>query len=427
MKPIFAGMTRREMLRWTSSGLAATSRTGWLPLLATRAGEQQARPKACIVLWMDGGPPHTDTFDLKPEIAANGIFRPIATSVPGVQISELLPRFARRMHDVALLRGMSTIESEHLRGRVHLRTGYRDGEAGLTYPSLGSIVSREIGPRDFPMPNYVAVADRADRSHGSGYLGSVYQPLFVYDPAKGVENLRANSTDSVTTRRLGLLGELEQGFARSRQSQISVDHGNVYGRAVQMMRSEKVKAFDLTQEPIALRAAYGNTPFGQGCLLARRLVEAGVKFIEVGLPGWDTHFENNNAIRNLCGIVDPAMSMLVDDLKERGLFDSTLVVWMGEFGRTPYFKGIGRDHYARAWSTALMGGGTRGGIVVGRTDRTGATVQDRPVSVADFMATICQILGIDWRKSYDATGGRPVSMVAAGANVVTEVLTTASR
>jgi hypothetical protein len=409
-------------LRLTTAGVAGTSLSGWLPSLAARAAEQPVRPRACIVLWMDGGPPHTDTFDVKPGVADCGIFKPIATSVSGIQVSELFPQFAKRLQHAAIIRGMSTVENEHERARMHLRTGYRDGQGGVSYPSLGAIVSRELGRRDTPLPNYVAIAEQGERSHGPGYFGSMYQPLFIQEPARGVQNLAAQVQTQRVARRLDLLGELDQSFAGVHPSPISADHHNVYQRAVQLMRTDKARAFDLTREPAKRREAFGNSAFGRGCLLARRLVEAGVRFVEVSILGWDTHDENNNTVRRLSAQVDPAMSALVDDLKERGLLDSTLMVWMGEFGRTPYFKGKGRDHYARAWSTVLMGGGIKAGQVVGRTDKKAAAVENRPVSVADFLATVCTLLGIDYRKEYDTPGGRPMPLVAKEGRPVAEVL-----
>jgi hypothetical protein len=370
---------------------------------------------------MDGGPPHTDTFDMKPEVPECGIYKSISTAVPGIQISELLPKFAAQMAHAAIVRGMSTTENEHLRARVHLRTGYQSGAGGLTYPSMGSIASEEIGTPDFPIPSYVAVADVRDRSHGPGFLGPKHQPLFVHDPKKGVENLKAMVTTPTVDGRLGLLDELEQGFAGEYQVPLSQAHRSVYGRAVQLMRTEKARAFDLTQEPVKTRAAYGDSTFGQGCLLARRLIEAGVKYVEVGLGGWDTHFENNVAVKKLCGTLDHSMTALIADLQVRGMLDSTMVIWMGEFGRTPTFKGKGRDHYAKAWSTVFMGGGVKGGQVIGRTNRTGATVEDRPVSTADFFATVCDSLGIDFEKERDTPGGRPLPRVAKGGKVVREL------
>lgn len=422
MRSSWDRINRREWLRLSAAGVTASSLSGWLPCLAGRAAEQPSRPKACIVLWMDGGPPHTDTFDLKPDVADSSIFKPIATSVPGIQIADLFPQFAKRLQHAAVIRSMSTVENEHERARMHLRTGYRDGQGGLAYPALGSIVSRELGRANEAMPNYVAIAERGERSHGPGYFGSMYQPLFIRDPLKGVENLKTQVPTQRVDRRLDLLGELEQSFAGLYPSPISADHQNVYQRAVQLMRTDRTRALDLTLEPDRRRDAYGNSSFGRGCLLARRLVEAGVRFVEVSILGWDTHAENNDTVRGLSAQVDPAMSALVDDLHDRGLLDSTLVVWMGEFGRTPYFKGKGRDHFAHAWSTLLMGGGIKAGQVVGRSDKKGATVEDRPVSVGDFMATICAILGIDYLKEHDTPGGRPLPLVAKGGKPIQEIV-----
>ena len=408
-------LSRREWLRLSSAGVAGASLTGWLPALAARAAESKsaakARAKRIVVLWMDGGPPHTDTFDLKPEVAECGIFKPIDTVVPGIQITELLPQFAKIVDRAAIVRSMSTIENEHLRARVHLRTGFRDGQGGVAWPSLGSICSQEIGDANADLPSYVAIAERRDRSHGPGFLGTRHQPLYVMNPAKGVENLAAPGAPPQVAGRLELLGQLEQGFARDYQAPISRDHQMVYARAVQMMRSDKAKAFDITQESAAVRERYGKNRFGEGCLLARRLLEADVRYVEVGLEGWDTHFENNDQIRKLCGQLDPGMTAFITDLEERGLLDDTLVVWMGEFGRSPKFKGKGRDHFAKAWTTMFMGAGIKGGQVIGRTDAIGGTVEERPVSVPDFLATVCGIMGVDIEKETVLADGRPVKFI----------------
>lgn len=416
--------TRRELLRLSAAGVVGTSLSGWLPRLAARAAESTTgtgRATSCIVLWMDGGPPHTDTFDLKPDVAECGIFKPIQSSLPGVEVSELLPQFARLMDRATLIRSMQTVENEHLRARVHLRTGYRDGQGGVSYPSMGSVVASELGAPESDIPSFVAVADRRDRSHGPGYLGTAFQPLYVHDANKGVENLKSTTDAAKTDDRLALLASLETGFRTSYGTKLADQHRTVYDRAVQLMRSEKAKAFDLSAEPESLKQRYGDDPFGRGCLLARRLVETGVKFVEVTLGGWDTHFENNDAIRKLCGKLDPAMSTLVADLEDRGLLDETLVVWMGEFGRTPKFKGKGRDHYAKAWSTMLLGGGVKRGQVIGRTDAVGAVVEDRPVSVADFMATVCTALGVDPAKEQHLPDGRPLPIVEKGGTAIQEV------
>jgi hypothetical protein len=417
------GLSRRDVLKLSAAGVASVSMSGWLPVLAARAAEQGPKRKACIVLWMDGGPPQTDTFDMKPE-NPEGIFKSIVTSVPGIRISELLPQFAKLMDHAALVRSMSTVEGDHVLARYPMRTGYRQGQGGLSYPSLGSIVSAELGDPNFPVPNYVAVGDTSDRSHGPGFLGSRFQPLFVHDVRRGVENLKSAVDAGQLGKRLSVLDEIEQGFARDFKSSISQDHKSVYARAVKLMQSDKAAAFDLSREPLATRRTYGETKFAERCLLARRLIETGVKYVEVNLGGWDTHFENNDAVRKLCADLDPVMSALITDLKTRGLLDDTLVVWMGEFGRTPRhsFKGNGRGHHPRAWSTVLMGGGVKGGQVIGRTDKLGGTVEERPVSAADFFATICTALGIDHSKLNNTPGGRRIPLVEKEAKPIKEVL-----
>jgi hypothetical protein len=371
---------------------------------------------------MDGGPSHKDTFDLKPGTANGGPFRAIPTAVPGIQISEHFPRFARLTQHAAIIRSMSTGEGAHGRARYYLHTGYKEGVAGLVYPSLGSICSAEIGRPESTLPNFIAVGNR---SFGSGFLGTRHQPLIVNDPARGVENLRPLIPANQFTNRVGLLEEMEQTFHRTTGPGVGNSHRTTYQRAVNLMQSREARAFDLSLEPAATRAAYGSSKFGEGCLLARRLVETGVSFVEVNLGGWDTHQNNFARVRQLSAQVDPAMSQLILDLRDRGLLDSTLVTWMGEFGRTPRInqRGAqpGRDHYPRAWSTVMVGAGIRGGQVVGQTDAEGATVTDRPVSAIDFMATVCRVLGIDYTKMNQTAIGRPVRIADRGATPIQQL------
>jgi hypothetical protein len=414
-------LSRRDFLRLSAAGVATTSLSGWLPVLAARAAETGVKHKACILLWMEGGPSHKDTFDMKPGTANGGEFKPIPTSVPGIQVSEHLPKFARQMQHAAIVRGMSTTEGAHERARVYMHTGYKPGVGGLVYPSMGAIVSSELGREDAALPNFVAIG----RGYGAGFLGPHHQPLIVTDAAKGVENLKPLVDVKEFGDRIGLLEEMEKGFLRDYKASAGVDHRTTYERAVKLMRSKEAKAFDLDQEPASARQAYGGTKFGDGCLLARRLVEAGIPFVEVTLGGWDTHQDNFDRVKNLSAQVDPAMSTLVKELEERGLLDSTLVIWMGEFGRTPKINARGakpgRDHYPRAWSTVLAGGGIKGGRVVGKTDAEGAAVVERPVSAVDFMATVCQALGIDYTKQNQTPIGRPVRIADKGAQPIKEL------
>jgi len=420
---MFGSLTRRDALKLSAAGVLGASMSGWLDILAVRAAEAKAKTKSVILLWMDGGPTHKDTFDLKPGTEHGGPFKPIQTSAPGVEISEHFPRVAHVMHHGVVLRGMSTGEGAHGRARYYLHTGYREGVGGVVHPSIGSIVSKEIGDPDFPLPNFVSIGSR---SYGSGYLGARHQPLVVNDPARGVENLRALVDTKQFQNRVTLLDEMEEGFFRTYKAESINAHRTMYGRAVELMQSAQAKAFDLSLEPSASRAAYGGTRFGDSCLLARRLVETGVKFVEVTLGGWDTHTNNFERVKTLSAQVDPAMAALVNDLKTRGMLDSTLVIWMGEFGRTPRINNRGaqpgRDHYPRAWSSVMFGGGIKGGQVVGKTDKEGATVVERPISGLDFLATVCTILGIDYKKEYMTNNKRPIKIVDKGAKPVTEIL-----
>lgn len=416
-------LSRREWLQLSAAGVLATSTSGWLDILATRAAETRRRHKSCILLWMDGGPSHKDTFDLRPGTAQGGPYRAIQTSVPGIQISEHFPQFARLVNHAAIIRSMSTAEGAHGRAKYNLHTGYREGQGGLVYPSIGSIVSKELGNHELPLPSFVSIGNR---SYGAGFLGAHYQPLIVNDPARGVENLRSFVGGSQFDNRVNLLEELEQGFHRTHHAPLGTAHRTTLRRAVTLMRDEGARAFDLAREPEASRRAYGTSKFGEGCLMARRLIEAGVSFVEVTLGGWDTHQNNFARVRTLSGQVDPAMSALIRDLRDRGRLDDTLIIWMGDFGRTPRInqRGAqpGRDHYPRAWSTLLIGGGIRGGQVVGRTDAEAATVVERRVTTLDFMATVCRILGIDHDKQNTAANGRPVRIVDRGSNPITGLI-----
>jgi hypothetical protein len=430
-KPI----TRREIMRLSAAGVAGASMSGWFGLLANHAAwaaEAPARPKSCILLWLDGGPSQHDTFDPKPDAPADirGDLKAIATSVPGIQVSEKFPRFAQLMQHAVLLRGMKTDEPEHGRARYYVHTGYKPGAGGLIYPLLGSMVSAELGRPEFPLPNYVvtgAAGGKASFLTEAGYRGPRHAPLVLNSPNQGLENLRPPGPADDFDNRAAVLDQLEQGFARTTGAGAATAHATTYRRALELMRSDKSKAFDLTQEPASSREAYGTSQFGQGCLLARRLVEVGVSFVELYLGTWDTHTKQiADAALGLMTQVDEGMSALVTDLKQRGLLDTTLIICMGEFGRTPRIgigKNVGgRDHWAKAWSSALVGGGIKGGQAVGKTDAIGSEVAERPISIKDFMATVCSVLGIDHRKKAMAPGNRPVHIVDVGGEPIRELL-----
>ena len=422
-----AGLSRRDALRLATAGVTMGGMCGWLPVLAradaATVPTAKTAKKSCIVLWMDGGPSHLDTFDPKPEAKGAGDFKPIDTSAPGIRISENLPLLARQMHRVSLLRGMSTQEGAHPRAKYLMHTGYREGQGGIAYPSLGAIVSSELGQPEFPLPSYVSVGGR---TYGAAFLGARHQPLVVGDPAKGVENLRAGVGLGQFDKRVDLLSEMESAFRRDYPVGPGIDHQITYQRAVTMMKCQEAKAFSLNLEPEALRAKYGDSRFAQGCLLARRLVETGVRFVEVNLGGWDTHQDNFDRVKKLSGTIDQPVAALLQDLSDRGMLETTLVIWMGDFGRTPKINARsakpGRDHFPRAWTAWMAGGGVPGGQVVGKTDPEGGTVANRPVAVLDFMATTCKLLGINPDKQNQSGNGRPIRLVDKGYKLVTEVL-----
>jgi hypothetical protein len=432
-------LSRRDWLRLSAAGVLGSSMSGWLETLAAHAAAHPARKKSCILLWMAGGPSQMDTFDPKPGHANGGPVKELATAVPGIKISENLPGVAKHMKRMAIVRSMSTKEADHARATYLMRTGRAPG-GPIQYPTLGALVSKELQSDDLPLPGFVSIAPQrflTAAAFGPGFLGPKHAPLVVAENGAVRGNLdnvgRALQVDDVslpgevsTSRadaRLELLDDLNKEFLSERDSAPALGHRTAYKRAVTMMRSTAMKAFDLSDEPEKLRSAYGMNLFGQGCLLARRLVERGVPFIEVTLGGWDTHANNHDAVKRLCSTLDPAWSTLMQDLSDKGLLDSTLIVWMGEFGRTPRINGNnGRDHWASSWSTALAGGGIKGGQVIGKTNPGGTEVSERPVSVPDFLATVGQALGLDITKQNNSNVGRPIRFVDPGAKPILEVL-----
>jgi hypothetical protein len=411
-------LSRRQLMQLTAAGVGTVAASGWMRTLADNAktatptGKQH---KSCILLWMDGGPSHKDTFDLKPDSKGAGDFKQIQTSARGIEISEHLPNIAKQMHHGVVVRSMSTPEGAHPRAKYNLHTGYREGQGGLVYPSLGAITASELGSLTSAVPNFVSIGNR---SYGAGFLGPKYQPLIVQDPTRGVEDLKSAVSDKQFNSRNTLLAEMESAFYHDYNAGAINDHRTTMDRAVKLMQSKETKAFDLTQESAKVKESYGSSKFGEGVLMARRLVEIGVPFVEVTLGGWDTHDNNFEKVKKLSGTIDGAIATLITDLKDRGLLDSTLIVWMGEFGRTPNINTRsdkpGRDHYPKAWSLAMWGGGLKGGQVYGKTDKEGATVAENSVNTGDFLATVCEVLGIDHTKENMAGNGRPIRLVDKG-------------
>lgn len=403
---------RRQFLRAGLGGLAA-----WL---ASRAGAGDvalaappARARAVIVLYMVGGPSHLDTFDPKPGTRVGGPFKTISTSVKGVEIVEHLPRVAAQAHRLAIVRGMTSREGNHARAQYLLHTGYSPSPT-VQHPALGAWVAEELARPDADLPAFVSIGGP---SAGAGFLGRARGPLVVEQAgalppnvslARGVDGARFE-------RRRDALDALEDDFAKRTHDAHAAQRRAVVDQAIRMMRSPHLGAFDVSGEPESVRASYGDTDFGRGCLVARRLVEAGVRFVEVALDGWDTHQDNFTRVEKQLATLDPAMGALLDDLASRGLLDATLVAWLGDFGRTPTINAKeGRDHHPGAWSAVLARGGIRGGVVHGRTDDEGEKVVADAVSVPDLFATIADRVGVDPAKTFDTPLGRPISITDRG-------------
>jgi hypothetical protein len=406
--------------------------SGWLSCLAAGAATDPKRRRSCILLWMSGGPSQLDTFDLKPGHAHGGPFREITTAVPGIKISEHLPRLARHMNRLTLVRSMTSKEGDHAGATDYAHTGYLT-RGPIQYPALGALVAHEAGADEAALPAFVSIAPfrrLTTTAHSPGFLGPRYAPLIVGEVGTnfaadgGSPDLRVPNLTPHTgiggehlEARLRLVQQMQREFIARSPSPAAQSHQTAYDRAARLMHSQAGKAFDLDDEPAKVRDAFGRNRFGQGCLLARRLVERGVPFVEVALGGnngidWDTHQNNFDKVRELSGVLDTGWATLLDDLQQHGLLDSTLIVWMGEFGRTPKInKTNGRDHFPSAWTAVLGGGGIQGGQVIGQTSAGGDAIERRPVSVPDLLATVCRALGIDPTKSNLSNVGRPISLV----------------
>ncbi len=412
-------LNRRQFLETGFTGLvsAIVASQMNIPVFGTQDTGGKKKIKNCILLWMAGGPSQLDTFDPKPGKDTGGPFKDIKTSVTGVHISEHLPLLASQAKHLAIIRSVTSREGDHARASYFVHTGYAPQPA-VQHPGIGSIIVSRVAKDDFDLPNYVSIGGAAT---GSGFLGERYNPFIVQNPNQTPENLhpRGAFSEKRLDEKLLLLEDIEKEFAKSRGAAESQAHQEMYKKASRMIKSQLTKAFDVSLENDSVRKSYGRHNFGQGCLLARRLVEAGVRFVEVTLGGWDTHDDNFDKTKNLMGILDPAYSTLINDLNERGLLEETLVIWMGEFGRTPRInERNGRDHYPKAWTIVLAGGGVLGGQTVGVTDDKGIEVKDKPVVIKDLFATILNSFGIDHTQKNITPQGRPITLVDKDAKLV---------
>src|ERR1700704_2290168 len=413
-------ISRRNFVTAGSLGFLGLSLREALSAAAASKSPVNGKAKAVILFWLEGGPSHIDTWDPK----SNSNFKPISTNVPGIQISELLPKMAKRMDKFALVRSMHTRGTDHPQATHYAITGHEINPA-MQFPSLGSIVTKELGVRN-AVPPHVLVPkwDRGRQYEDyfrASFLGGDYDPMCIPDPSKPdfqVTDLSLPKTVSEASveSRSAFLKAVDRHY---RALNDTADHANVdafTAQAWKMILTPAVRdAFDLSKESEKIKERYGKDAIGQSALLARRLVEAGSRFVTAAgyhANSWDTHSDNDKTHRDkLTPPLDRTLTALIDDLDERGLLATTLVVAMGEFGRTPAINpNLGRDHWPNCWSLALAGGGVKTGQVVGSSDEKGYNVADRVVTMGDLYATIYKALGIDWRKEYMSPIGRPVKI-----------------
>jgi Protein of unknown function (DUF1501) len=437
-------VNRRNCLRNMLSVGALAGWSGSWPGKLAGAMEQANTGRHLILLWMPGGPSQMDTFDLKPGTTNGGPFKELQTTVPGLQFSEHLPKLSDYAQHLSIIRGMQTKEGDHSRGTYLLRTGQRPG-APTRYPALPAALAKELAIDDPSIPSYVSVLPNVfinPAAFSAGFLGASREPLTVGSnatfnpnapagpttepPALRVDNLLppAFLEKDRINRRKQFWNMLQESYGAASRAGAAATHDTVYRRAMQLADSSLVEAFDLQQESAEVRQRYGVDSFGQGCLMARRLIERGVAVVEVALGdnglSWDSHTENFTTVKRLSERLDQSWSALLADLKDRGLLERTTFAWMGEFGRTPAINPQGgRDHFPNAWTCVLGGAGIQGGSIVGKTSDDGMEVTERPVAAPDLLATICRAVGVDPnienvnedRRPFKISEGIPISEI----------------
>lgn len=440
------GMTRRDLMRVGGLTALGLGLGDFFRLQRAAASEQQllgaAKAKSCILIWLDGGPSHLETFDPKPDAPAEvrGPLQSIATKLPGVRISECLPKTAAMIDKLAIIRSMTSPLGEHNFGTHYMMTGYKPTPV-LEYPTYGAVLSH-VHQQPGVLPPHIAVPDfrvGGGRLTGGGYLPTPTRPFSVGgDPAKS--DFKVRDLDfyqgldlARLDRRRQYVNALDQ-FSRGLDQSPSPPTDPDLERAYNLISSAEAKhAFNLSDEPASIHKLYGNKSIGQCCLLARRLIERGVSFVTVNNRGWDTHNDMVTRLKEgytgakvgvgLVPSLDLALTALIEDLDQRGMLDETLIVVMGEFGRTPKLNTqAGRDHWPRVFSAVLAGGGVQGGQVIGSSDSVGESPKDRPVTPSDLAATIYALFGIDPKLELHTSDGRPVRVAPYEAEVVREIV-----
>lgn len=413
-------VNRRTLLK-----AAGASGLCWLTpvanLLAREAETRKARAKSVIVLWLQGGPSQLETFDPHPGKTIAGETKAIETRARGVQLAEGLEQTADLMDSIALVRSVVSKEGDHERATYNVKTGYRP-DPTLVHPSIGAVLCHQLPVGNTEIPRHVSIFPGAWPGRG-GYLGDQYDAFKTFDPAGPIPDVQARVSEERFAQRRESLQVVERSFARGRLRDLEERktlQSTTIGFAIKMMASEQLKAFNVLEEPKSVREQFGDTPFGRGCLAAARLVEVGVRCVEVELSGWDSHVNNFEIHKKQVQTLDPALAALIRVLKERDLFEQTLIVCGGEFGRTPKVNPAGgRDHWPHGFSVLLAGGGIRGGAVVGETDPDGGEVAHpeeyeletgKGIQVANLHATILHALGVKYGKEFITPVGRPMAL-----------------
>lgn len=410
---------RRALLKGCLTTAAGGAVMNWGGLFRNDAAAEQVkqRQKRCILIWLNGGCSQFETFDMKIGRPTGGLFRDIQTNLPGTRICELMPQIAQRMDKLTVVRSMHTSQIDHPGGIYLMHTGY-SRTANVRFPEIGAIVAKYCGQAESDLPNFVKISSQGNA--GAGFLGPQYQPFSLDKDGRLPTFARSRLSADREASRHSLREFVEGSFAKTHAAEPARMHRESYERARRL--NNVLDKFDVEEQWQQSRERYGDTKFGRRMMTARCLVEAGVAFVEVGQSGYDTHADNFDGHKSLVPTMDQAWAALLDDLQDRGMLDDTLVVWMGEIGRTPRINNrIGRDHYVRCWSAALAGGGVKGGLVYGESDQDGVDVKDSPVTEGDFFATVYSALGVD-PATENYTGVRPIPLAPFGHSVVKDIL-----
>jgi hypothetical protein len=415
----FAARTASAMLGVGLLPSVFTPKASAAPFEGSSKLRQPATAKNVIYLYMSGGQSHMDTWDPKEGVDTAGPTKPIKTSADGVRIADNLPLLAQQMHHATVVNSLTSTQGAHEQGNYMMHTSYTL-RGTIRHPAMGAWLNVFQGGGNSTLPNYVYIGNDS-RHPGAGFLPASQNPLFVNNPENGIKNVQRqkNLTEDKFQARMAFADELDKDFRATFPHRNVKAYTDMYDHAMTMMKSEDLKAFDLTEESDEMRKAYGKETFGQGCLLARRLVERGVRFVEVSLGGWDTHTANFVKVPELCDVLDRAVATLTSDLHARGLLKETLIVITSEFGRTPTInQNVGRDHYPVAFSGVLIGGGVKGGYTYGKTDKEGREVVENKVEIPAFNATIGYALGLPLDQVVYSPSKRPFTIADKGQPII---------